>query len=59
VADGLGSFTLALVPLTGPPVQLWGTPGLLVFETSLQDVGEQVVIAVPATLVVERMQAWL
>jgi hypothetical protein len=35
-------------------VQLWSTLGLLVFEMSLQDVGEQVVIAVPTTLVVER-----
>ena len=54
MADGLGPFALALVPLTGPSVQLRSTLGLLVFEMSLQDVGEQVVIAVPATLIVER-----
>jgi len=54
VADGLGPFALALVPLTGPSVQLWSTLGFLVFEMRLQDVGEQVVIAIPTTLVVER-----
>ncbi len=54
MADGLSPFALALVPLTGPSVQLQSKLGLLVFEMSLQDVGEQVVIAVPATLIVER-----
>ena len=54
MADGFGPVALVLVPFTRSAVQLWSPLGLLVFEVCLQDVGKEVVIAVPATLIVER-----
>jgi hypothetical protein len=54
MADGFSPAAPVSVPFTRPSVQLWNSLGLLVFEVRLQDVGEEVVIAVPPTLIVER-----
>ena len=45
-----------LVPVTGQPMQLRRPAGLLVEQSCLQHVGEEVVVAVPLSPVVERDQ---
>ncbi len=54
VADRLGRLAVALVPGARPPVQVGHVAGLLVREVRLQDVGEEVVVAIPLAVVVER-----
>ena len=54
--DRLGPLAVLLVPVARPPVQVPDPVGLLVQQVRLQDVGEQVVVAVPAPAVVERHQ---
>ena len=54
VADGLGAVAVLLVPLACPTVQLGRQLGLLVQEARPQDVGEELVVAVPLAPVVER-----
>ena len=56
VPDRLGPVAVLLVPVAGPPVQLADALRLLVEEPGLQDVGEQVVVAVPLAAVVQRDQ---
>ena len=54
VTDRVGPQTVLLVPLARPPVQGGQLIGLLLEQVRLQDVGEEVVIAIPLTLVIER-----
>ena len=54
VADRLRRVVVGLEPGAGPPVQLGDLVGLLVEQVGVQDVGEQVVVAVPLPPVVER-----
>ena len=54
MADRLGAFAVPLVPLARPPMELRDLLGLLVEQARPQDVGEQVVVAIPLTPVVER-----
>ena len=54
VADRLVHQPLLLVPLAGPAVQLRDAVGLLRFQTTAQALREQVVVAIPAPLLVER-----
>ncbi len=56
VLDGGAGVPVLLVPGAGPPVQLRRLAGELVEEPRLQHVGEEMVVAVPAALVVERHQ---
>ena len=54
MGDGLSSLAVALVPVARPPVQHGYDSRLLVENTDGEDVGEQVVVAVPLATVVER-----
>ena len=54
VADRLRRVVVGLEPRAGPPVQLGHLVGSLVEQVRVQDVGEQVVVAVPLSAVVER-----
>ena len=56
VLDGRGGVAVLLVPRAGAAVQLGRLAGELVEEPGLEHVGEEVVVAVPASLVVERHQ---
>ena len=47
-------ITFSLVPFTGPSMKFESTLRLFVFEVRPEDVGEEVVIAVPTALIVER-----
>lgn len=52
--DGFDQIAFGLVPGAGPKVKLGDDVGLLVEEVRLQDVAEEVVIAVPVATVVQR-----
>jgi hypothetical protein len=52
--DGVGGITVVLEPGTGPPVQPPDVVRLLFEQVRAQHVGEQVVVAVPLPMVVER-----
>ena len=54
VADRLVHQPLLLVPPAGPAVQLRDAARLLRFQTTAQALREQVVVAIPAPLLVER-----
>ena len=49
----LGKVPVALVPTGGTEVQLAHAPGTLAHEAAAQEVGEEVMVAVPAALVVQ------
>jgi hypothetical protein len=51
--DGLIQYSLALVPLAGPDVQLRDDLGLHSAQAPLQKVGKEVMIAVPLVLVIQ------
>ncbi|HZK48327.1 MAG TPA: hypothetical protein VFD74_01835 [Thermoleophilia bacterium] len=53
MTDRVGSRTVLLVPLARPPVQSGQPIRLLLEHVCPQDIGEEVVIAIPATLVIE------
>src|SRR5918997_4642381 len=53
VPDGLGRLPVPLVPRARPPVEEGYLVGLFLPETPAEDVGEEVVVAVPAAAVVE------
>ena len=53
VADRVGRLIVPLVPLAGPPVQDRHPIRLLLDQPRLQDVREELVVAIPPTLVVE------
>ena len=54
MADGLGHLTVALVPPARPPVQFRHLFRLLVQQARAQHVGKEMVIAIPASAIVER-----
>jgi hypothetical protein len=54
VADRVGRLTVPLVPLAGAPVQGRHPIRLLLEQPRLEDVREELVVAIPPTLVVER-----
>ena len=56
VPDGLRGEALPGVPVAGPPVQLRDQVGVLAEQPGVQHVGEEVVVAVPRTLGVQRDQ---
>ena len=56
MADRLGRLAVLLVPLARPPVQARNVVGLLVQQVRVQDVGEELVIAIPPAAVIERDQ---
>ena len=56
MADRLGRLAVLLVPRARPPVQLRNVVGPLVQQVRLQNVREEVVVAVPLAAVVERDQ---
>ena len=54
--DRRSRLVVLLVPRAGPPVQVRNLIGPLVPQVRLQDVGEELVIAIPPAAVIERDQ---
>ena len=52
--DGLSGLAVCLIPVAGSPMQLGDEARLLVEQVGLEHIGEEVVVPVPTTLVVER-----
>ena len=54
MVDCLGLVAVLLVPDARPPVQLRNVVGLLVQQVRLQNVGKQLMVAIPLPAVIER-----
>jgi hypothetical protein len=52
VADRIERRTILLVPLAGPPMQSRHLIGLLLQQVRLQNICEEVMIAIPSALVI-------
>ncbi len=52
--NGLGPLAILLVPLAGPPVEIGNEIWLFIEQARPQDIGKEVVIAIPLTAGVER-----